>query len=108
MVLLIANWSTADSITRSFAAAPVETRNDEKDKRRALSQSEQQITRPHYCRKGASSPHYPAVTIDTATKPSTAAPDVTRNHEEDKREAEKAKEAAMAAKATAMQEQQPP
>ena len=45
--------------------------------------------------------------VDTATKPSTAAPDVTRNHEKDKREAEKAEEAAMAAKATATQEQRP-
>jgi hypothetical protein len=84
------------------------TRNDKKDKRRALFQGEQQITRPHYCRKGAGSPHYPAITEDTATKPSTAAPDVTKNHEEDKRGAEKAEEAAMAAKATATQEQRPP
>jgi hypothetical protein len=46
--------------------------------------------------------------VDTATKPSTAAPDVTRNYEEDKRGVEKAEEAAMAAKATATQEQRPP
>jgi hypothetical protein len=45
--------------------------------------------------------------VDTATKPSAAAPDVIRNHEEDKRGAEKAEEAAMAAKATATQEQRP-
>uniref|UniRef100_A0A2N9IT28 Integrase catalytic domain-containing protein n=1 Tax=Fagus sylvatica TaxID=28930 RepID=A0A2N9IT28_FAGSY len=108
LVLLIAHWSTADSITRPSAAAPTETRNDEKDKRRALSQSEQQITRPHYCRKRAGSPYYPAVTVDTAIKPSTAAPDVTRNHEEDKRGAEKAEEAAMAAKATATSDHRSP
>jgi hypothetical protein len=31
--------------------------------------------------RGIGSPHYPAVTVDTATKPSIAAPDVTRKHE---------------------------
>ena len=31
--------------------------------------------------KGVGSPHYPAVTVDTTAKPSTAAPDVTRKHE---------------------------
>jgi hypothetical protein len=80
LVLLIAHWSTADSITRPSVATPAEIRNDEKDKRRAISQSEQQITRPHYSKKGTGSPHYPAVTVDTAAKPSTAAPDV-RKHE---------------------------
>ena len=45
--------------------------------------------------------------VDTTTKPSAAAPDMTRNHEEDKRGAEKAEKAAMAAKATTTQEQRP-
>uniref|UniRef100_A0A2N9F490 Integrase catalytic domain-containing protein n=1 Tax=Fagus sylvatica TaxID=28930 RepID=A0A2N9F490_FAGSY len=35
-------------------------------------------------KRGVGSPHYPAVTVDTAAKPSTAAPDVTRKHEKKK------------------------
>jgi hypothetical protein len=55
--------------------------------------------------RGAGSPHYPAVTVDSATKPSTAAPDVTRNHEEDKARGNEAKGAALATKAATTQEQ---
>uniref|UniRef100_A0A2N9GD90 Uncharacterized protein n=1 Tax=Fagus sylvatica TaxID=28930 RepID=A0A2N9GD90_FAGSY len=33
----------------------------------------------------AETPHCPVVTVDITTKPSTAAPDVTRSHEKDKR-----------------------
>jgi hypothetical protein len=53
----------------------------------------------------AETPHCLVVTIDTTTKPSTAAPDVTRNHEEDKGGAEKVEEVAMATKAATTQEQ---
>uniref|UniRef100_A0A2N9FR44 Uncharacterized protein n=1 Tax=Fagus sylvatica TaxID=28930 RepID=A0A2N9FR44_FAGSY len=49
-----------------------------------------------------------AVTVDTATKPSTVAPDVTKNHEEDKARSNEAKGAAMATKAATTQEQRPP
>jgi hypothetical protein len=49
--------------------------------------------------------HCLVVMVDTTTKPSTAAPDVIRNHEEDKRGAEKAEEVAMATKAATTQEQ---
>jgi hypothetical protein len=31
--------------------------------------------------RGVGSPYFPAVTVDTAAKPSTTAPDVTRKHE---------------------------
>ena len=48
--------------------------------------------------------HCPVVMEDTTTKPSIAAPEVTRNHEEDKRGAEKAEEVAMATKAATTQE----
>jgi hypothetical protein len=56
----------------------------------------------------AETPHCPVVTVDTTTKPSTAAPNVTKSHEKDKRGAEKAKEVAMATKVATTQEQRPP
>ena len=52
-------------------------------------------------------PHCLVVTVDTTTKLSTAASDVTKNHEKDKRGVEKAEEVAIATKATT-QEQRPP
>jgi hypothetical protein len=48
------------------------------------------------------------VTVDTTTKPSTAALNVTRNHEKDKRGAEKVEEVAMAPQVSTIQGQRPP
>uniref|UniRef100_A0A2N9I864 Uncharacterized protein n=1 Tax=Fagus sylvatica TaxID=28930 RepID=A0A2N9I864_FAGSY len=56
----------------------------------------------------AETPHCPVVTVYTTTKPSTTAPNVTKNNEEDKARANEAKGAAMATKAATTQEQRPP
>ena len=45
--------------------------------------------------------------VDTITRPSTTALDVTRNDEKDERRAEEAKKAAMAAQANVTQGQRP-
>uniref|UniRef100_A0A2N9FQS4 TF-B3 domain-containing protein n=1 Tax=Fagus sylvatica TaxID=28930 RepID=A0A2N9FQS4_FAGSY len=56
----------------------------------------------------AETPHCPVVTVDTTTKLSTAASNVTRNHEKDKRGAEKVEEVAMAPQVSTIQGQRPP
>ena len=85
MVFLIVQQSTVDTSGRTSAAASAGKSEVMEKTRQATYQSDAALfivfpKRPAQSSM-AGSPRYPAVTVDTATKPSTAALDVTRNHE---------------------------
>jgi hypothetical protein len=112
LVFLIVQQSTVDTSGRTSAAASAGKNEVMEKTRQATYQSDAILfivfpKRPTQSSM-AETPHCPVVTVDTTTKLSTAAPDVIRNHEEDKRGAEKAEKVAMATKAATTQEQRLP
>uniref|UniRef100_A0A2N9G1N8 Uncharacterized protein n=1 Tax=Fagus sylvatica TaxID=28930 RepID=A0A2N9G1N8_FAGSY len=92
MVFLIVQQSTVDTSGKTSAEASVGKSEVMEKTRQATYQSDAALFIVFPKRLAQSSmaetPHYPVVTVDTTTKPSTAAPDVTRSYEKDKRGAE--------------------
>jgi hypothetical protein len=89
MVFLIVQQSTVDTYGRTSAAASTRKIEVMEKTRQATYQSDAALFIVFPKRPAQSSmaetPHCPVVTIDTTTKPSTAAPDVTKSYEKDKR-----------------------
>jgi hypothetical protein len=89
MVFLIVQQSTVDTYRRTSAAASTRKSEVMEKTRQATYQSDAALFIVFPKRPAQSSmaetPHCPVVTIDTTTKPSTAAPDVTKSYEKDKR-----------------------
>jgi hypothetical protein len=92
MVFLIVQQSTVDTSGRTSAEASAGKSEVMEKTRQATYQSDAALFIVFPKRPAQSSmaetPHCPVVTVDTTTKPSTAAPDVTRSYEKDKRGAE--------------------
>jgi hypothetical protein len=85
LVFLIVQQSTVDTSGRTFATTSAGKSEVMEKTRQATYQSDAALFIVFPKRPAQSSmaetPHCPVVTADTATKRSTAAPDVTRNHE---------------------------